>query len=580
MSPLAVTRALALVLLCLFATVAHADERILAYDSTLQVLADGTLEVTERITVRAEGDQIRRGIYRDFPTRYTDRYGNRVVVGFDVLEVLRDGRTEPWFTEKRNNGVRINTGNDDFLPVPAQYTYTLRYRTTRQVGFFDGFDELYFNAIGTGWAFPINDSRVEVRLPSPVPAEQRKVEGYTGPQGTRGKDFVAITPHPGLARWRLTRPLQPQEGFTIAVGFPKGVVTAPKRSQKVGWFFRDNGGVLVALLGWAALIVFCIRRWHGVGRDPRAGVVIARYEPPEGHGPAGLRYMRRRQHDPRCFSGDLLALAVAGHVRIDRDKGFFKDTWTLERVPGVKMDGLTASQRALLPTLFASGPRLELKDTNAMTLSGARTAQVKALTGQYQPQYFIRNGRSILAAAGIAVGTLVLAGLVSFGAGIPAIVGVGVGMLITVIVFAVLVEAPTVEGRKLLDEIEGLRLYLSVAEREDLARLSGPDPGAPPALDAQRFEHLLPYAVALDVEDAWTRKFTAAVGAAAAAAATASIGWYHGGGSSDLGSFTQALGSQLSSQISSASSPPGSSSGSGGGGSSGGGGGGGGGGGR
>ena len=99
-------------------------------------------------------------------------------------------------------------------------------------------------------------------------------------------------------------------------------------------------------------------------------------------------------------------------------------------------------------------------------------------------------------------------------------------------------------------------------------------------LDAKRYEFLLPYAVALEVEDAWTNKFTLAVGAAAAAAATAGIAWYRGGGMDSLGSLSKAVGNSLSSQIASSSSPPGSSSGSGGGGSSGGGGGGGGGGGR
>jgi uncharacterized membrane protein len=107
--------------------------------------------------------------------------------------------------------------------------------------------------------------------------------------------------------------------------------------------------------------------------------------------------------------------------------------------------------------------------------------------------------------------------------------------------------------------------------------MKGPD--APP-LDEQRYETLLPYAVALEVEDAWTKKFTAAVGAAAAAEATRRIGWYHGGNVSDLGSLSRAIGSTLTSQIASSATPPGGSSGSGGGGSSGGGGGGGGGGGR
>ena len=142
-----------LALCCLFAfTTLHAQERILSYDSQVDVNADGSLDVTERIVVRAEGNAIRRGIYRDFPTRYKDRAGNRVVVGFQMIEVLRDGVTEPWFTERKRNGIRINTGNDDFLPTPAQFTFTLRYRTTRQLGFFDTHDELYWNAIGTGCA--------------------------------------------------------------------------------------------------------------------------------------------------------------------------------------------------------------------------------------------------------------------------------------------------------------------------------------------------------------------------------------------------------------------------------------------
>src|SRR5678815_3721522 len=209
---------------------AFADERILGYDSEVQIRRDGSLEVTERITVRAEGSQIRRGIYRDYPTRYKDRYGNRVVVDLKVLAVLRNDEPEPWFTEEHDNGVRINTGNDTFLPVPADYTYTLRYRTTRQLGFFADHDELYWNAIGTGWAFPIDEGRVDVFLPAPVEVERMTAEGYTGVQGSKGQDYRAQVVEPGHAHWELTRPLQPSEGFTIVLSFPKGLIPAPNRS--------------------------------------------------------------------------------------------------------------------------------------------------------------------------------------------------------------------------------------------------------------------------------------------------------------------------------------------------------------
>jgi uncharacterized membrane protein YgcG len=196
------------------------------------------------------------------------------------------------------------------------------------------------------------------------------------------------------------------------------------------------------------------------------------------------------------------------------------------------------------------------------------------------PRYFQRNVASVLIALAIAGATAAVAFFVAGGAGVPAIVLVLVAMGLTIVVFGRLVRAPTKDGRTLLDQIEGLKLYLSVAERDELERMPAPGASSPPILDAKRYETLLPFAVALEVEDAWTTKFTAAVGAAAAASATAGISWYHGGGVSDLGSLSQAVGSSLSSQIASSSSPPGSSSGGGGGGSSGGGGGGGGGGGR
>jgi uncharacterized membrane protein YgcG len=222
---------------------------------------------------------------------------------------------------------------------------------------------------------------------------------------------------------------------------------------------------------------------------------------------------------------------------------------------------------------------IELDNKNAEQVAGARDAHRKVLDRALHPRYFRRNMGRVGIGFGILIVTGALAFIVAGGSGIPIIVAVLVLMLIVLGVFSWLVRAPTEEGRRLLDEVEGLRLYLSVAERQDLARMPSPD--APPLLDAERYEALLPYAVALEVEDAWTKKFTAAAGAAAVAAATQRMGWYSGTGrASDIGDFSRAIGSSLSSSISAASSPPGSSSGSGGGGSSGGGGGGGGGGGR
>jgi uncharacterized membrane protein YgcG len=136
-------------------------------------------------------------------------------------------------------------------------------------------------------------------------------------------------------------------------------------------------------------------------------------------------------------------------------------------------------------------------------------------------------------------------------------------------------RALTLKGRKLLDQVEGLRLYLTVAERQDIEQRHA---DAPPQT-FEEFERLLPYAIALDAADTWAERFAAQIEAAAQAGTAQSRSWYPATVSD--GRFTaaglgSALGSGLASATASAATAPGSSSGSGGGGFSGGGGGGGG----
>ena len=52
---------------------AQEREEILSYDVRIGVADGGRMDVTEAIAVRALGEEIRRGIYRDFPTELSPR---------------------------------------------------------------------------------------------------------------------------------------------------------------------------------------------------------------------------------------------------------------------------------------------------------------------------------------------------------------------------------------------------------------------------------------------------------------------------------------------------------------------------
>ena len=104
----------------------------------------------ETIRVNAEGQNIRRGIYRDFPTTYSATDGRQIVVGFAFQAAARDGVAEKWRVEPRGNGVRIYLGSASVMLDHGEHVYDLVYRTDRQMGFFADHDELYWNVTGNG----------------------------------------------------------------------------------------------------------------------------------------------------------------------------------------------------------------------------------------------------------------------------------------------------------------------------------------------------------------------------------------------------------------------------------------------
>lgn len=553
-------RVLAALLLLVAAAGARAQsdaELITRFHSDVVIRADGALQVTETIEVQARGREIRRGILRDFPTDYRDRAGNRVTVPFDVLDVTRDGAPERFKTEPLSNGVRVRIGNPDVMLAPGTYRYQIRYRTARQLGFFDRHDELYWNATGNGWTFPIAQATAEITLPQAVPAARLSAESYRGPQGSKMPGEASVRDGGGSF---AASGLGPREGLTVVLAFPKGIVQPPGAAERASWFFGDNKAAGIGLGGALLLIAGLALRWRAVGRDPKAGPLFPRYEPSEGLSAGGARYVDRMGFDARCFAAGVLHLGSRGYLHVAQERDHFVVTRSERSIPWL------AGDRPLADALFAAAPRLLISKTYDPVVEKAQKSYREALRQHYDGKMFSRNtGTMVL---GVLVAGLIVVGTLMSG-GSPVLVWTVALLLAVVLVIARrLMPAYSRDGRKLRDEIDGLRQYLGVAERSTLARMKAPE------LTPQEFARMLPFALALGVEKTWADRFASVAGAAAVSAAVSN---YYSGDDDhfSVSSFGNSL-SDLSSTVSSASTPPGSSSGSGGGGSSGGGGGGGG----
>ena len=623
-------RALPALLLFLAPAAARSEERILRYLSDVQIQRDSSLEVTETIDVRAEHDQINHGIYRDFPTRYPGPRGNQVRVGFTFKGATLDGMPVPAKAEPFGNGVRVKIGDPEKYVDVGEHRYVLHYRTTRQIGRFAGYDELYWNATGNGWIFPIDVAEARIRLPEPVKFGQRAA--YTGPQGSTASNAEVIDEKPGEILFQTTQPLSAYEGLTVAVAFPKGVVAGPSSGDRLANWLSDYGPPFVGVLSLLGLAGFYFIAWHRAGRDPRAGTVVPMFSPPDELTPAGVRYVTKMGSDNRVFAAALVDMGVRGHIRLVEEEGgwFSRDKTRLERIANATP--LPPEETAALAELAMTGESIMMEQKNHAKFSAAKKSLDDVLKKAYEGRLFNKNwgwavagilllllaiwlvSASIVAASGLDVtmvlvplGAAVTAALLflwvqtasAVGKCLVSLVGfVFAGLAVSTgapILFQSLqsgwwlplalpllavpliissflwIDAPTREGRQVLDRIAGFKQYLSITERERLDRMTAPQD------TPEIFERYLPYAIALGVENRWAERF-AGVLAAAAASRQQGFGWYSGSSNpwDNPTGFANTVGSSLSSTVSSASTAPGSSSGSGGGGSSGGGGGGGG----
>ena len=384
---------------CLRTDAGAATERIEVFDSRITVHADASMTVTETITVTSTGEEIKRGIIRDFPTKYRDRYGNAVRVGFDLVEIRRDGQPEPYHTEKAGNGVKIYLGQKDVLLQPGRHTYTITYQTDRQLGFFRDYDELYWNVTGTGWTFPIDAVKAVVELPPGTKISQ--YAAYTGPFGAQGQDYRVSYDGAGNIVFTTTRGLGPREGLTIAVAWPKGIVREPSAGEGAAWYLRDNAPLFSAILGFLALLGYYLKVWSRVGRDPAKGTIIPLFEPPKGFSPAAVRYLMQMGFDAKTLAAAVLDMAVKGFLRIRESNG----SYVLEKKGGGQ---LFPEELDLGRDLFAGNEVLEIAEKHQVTLAEAQKDLQKSLQLMMANVYFKTN-RQLLWPALLITGLVLLA---------------------------------------------------------------------------------------------------------------------------------------------------------------------------
>ena len=390
---------------------ASAAERITDFACDVTVGDGGMLAITETITVIAEGNQIKRGIYRDIPVRYGGGpFGLGTNIPFTVIEVTRDGSAEDYRTENNDATVRIYIGHADRMLPQGEHTYVIRYET-RQLRFFDDHDEVYWNATGNAWAFPIDRATASVRLPEGVTSDDVSAEAYLGPLNSTNQTGVEIQTDgvPPVTRFTASQQLAPGDGLTVVVQFPKGLVTQRSALENV----LEDPYVGIGLVGLGVVVGYFVIAWVLVGRDPATGVVIPLFEPPDGLSPAACRFVSRMGFDKDCFSVALLSLGSHGCLSIEEKKG----SYTLSRT-GSLPEHASRGERKVFEELLGSRREIAVKQTYHSTFSKAIKDLKKSLVSEFEGTLFRPN--RVWFFSGVVIAFLALFTTVFLGGGVEA----------------------------------------------------------------------------------------------------------------------------------------------------------------
>jgi len=593
-------------------------ERILDYDSHVIVKRNGLLEVTETIRIVCDSDKIYGGLWRMFSKLQNPLHvinSKRSVKR--IIDIRRsksgmDGVSVPLRMTESPQTLHVHWGPQSKYLAAGEHVFILSYIVDRQIKPGTDEDFLFWSAQGYGWRLPIEKAQVVIEYPPG--ARLVKPPSLTGARSHSQDKQIVKKLKPGMIEVHSKTILTPGQSLSVNLAWPAGTFSAPSFMRRLHYSFLDYfytylGGFFLLILLAYFLIV-----WHRVGRDPKKGVVIPLFEPPDKLSPAAVRYLDQRGEDNSLLSLSIVNMAVNRCLRIKETEESFE----LKKIEN-SSQVLSQEEQAVFNKLFKSQSNLELKSKNYGRFKAARRVLNQGLEKSYGLDYFANNYGWIFLGALL---SLIPQGLVTISAsslewgiflaiclalcsGAAALMGFftvqawfqllagqarlfGVmvltlflalpifaleyvlikyfadliskaGLIIflmapaLVAVFFQLLRSYTAKGRELMDRIQGFALYLETTEEDRLQSLH------PPEKTPELFERLLPYAQALDLEHAWCNRFASVLQAASQnPEVNYSPSWYSGAAwTQDTAShFMEDFSTQFKSSLSSASSRP------------------------
>jgi uncharacterized membrane protein YgcG len=385
--------------------------------------------------------------------------------------------------------------------VNGTINYQIKYQITGQIGFFKEHDEIFWNAIGNGFPYTINQVNVKITLPQEFKIQ--KISGDIGLLDQKNKDFIAKFSD-NIAEFKTTKALKPQEAFSVAVAWPKGLIKPPSFKppsfyQKIKLFLQDNRAVIFLIISLLLLAVYYLIILLKFVEKPSQKSIIPLYNV-DNLLPADVNYIVNKClfSDP-ILSYSTVDMAVKGCLNIEKISDQSYKLKAKNKVPQEKV------YQEILDYLFDKnlndGKTVEIGSSESFDHAAVNNAQVALkdyLTNKYGTKIIKTKTSFIFFSVLLSIISLILIYFMAT----PFI------LVMAFILFALMntwfgnkMRIYTQEGQIILEQILGFKMFLNFTEAERLKYLSV-DNRSP-----QEYEKFLPYAMALGVEKNWNGQY-------------------------------------------------------------------------
>jgi len=489
------------------------SEKIISFDSQITINQDNQAQITETI-VYDFGLNQKRGIYRYVPIKTIAGDTNEYYF-YDIEwgSVTQDGVAANVKNEGNNESGVIRIGDPD-ITISGIHTYIINYTLEPVVESDPLGDFLNLNLAGVDWNVPIQTITAKIALPNSALITEGVC--YSGARGSTSQN-CDIKTQENVATISSTN-LSAYEGVTVNILSEGGDFTAylsPQAPPPPD--LRPLIGLLIGALAFVFGIILRVRAKLDQRRRKKDQTIVPQYESPKDLTIGEIGTLHDNTADMKEITATLIDLAVRGYIKITQlnKKSLFKSAQYQFDLLKDKYS-LNSDEQKLLDLIFNNGAKsANLKDVSK-TKAGKVVPEVKKSFAKHLEKkgYTVKSNKlasqkvlnkifalSILAILASAVALFII-NTTSDSSDVTITPLAIAGIVLAVLGYAISTTIHITDmGYSKWAEIEGLIMYLSVAEKERLAFHDAPEK------TPELFSALLPAAVALGVDKQWANQF-------------------------------------------------------------------------